>query len=630
MQSPLCSAVRRILGLPVPSRRRCSPRSFVLLTVVAALSWASGLAAAPPPQFRQEKIPGLSSFDVAELAIPDLADLDGDGDLDLVSGNYAGRLRFFENVGNQAAPVFREVAGLANPFRLVSTSGLSSPDLADIDGDGDRDLVLGEMNGGLRYFRNTGSAASPAFLEQTSGANPFFGLSVGSRSSPDLADLDNDGDLDAAVGETGGRVFYFINTGSSSVPAFASAGSNPFTGIDVGSYSTPQLADLDADGDLDLAVGELYGRPFYFLNTGSAAAPAFVAVTGSNNPFAVVPGAQENTFANLALADLDGNGVRDLVLGEQYGAFIYYRNSGSASAPAFIEAETSPFVGADLDSFASVAMADLDLDGDLDAITGQYSNLRYFLNTGSARQPAFRELSGGENPILSGAEGDTLAPALVDLDNDGDFDLMAADYDGAFHFLLNTGSASAPAFVTAPASANPFTGLSVTFGQNHPAFGDLDGDGDHDLVVAHSTAAYFENTGTPAAPDFVRRTGSANPFGTMDFFWGGSPQLIDYDGDGDLDLVAGGSDGDFRYFSNTGQGITVAFVEQHEAANPFAGPDIGVLSVPAIVDLDGDGDLDLVATESGGWLVYFADFATDVFTDGFESGDTRQWSAVVP
>lgn len=167
MQSPLCSAVRRILGLPVPSRRRCSPRSFVLLTVVAALSWASGLAAAPPPQFRQEKIPGLSSFDVAELAIPDLADLDGDGDLDLVSGNYAGRLRFFENVGNQTAPAFREVAGAANPFRLVSTSGLSSPDLADLDGDGDRDLVLGQKNGGLlRYFRNTGSAASPAFLSR--------------------------------------------------------------------------------------------------------------------------------------------------------------------------------------------------------------------------------------------------------------------------------------------------------------------------------------------------------------------------------------------------------------------------------------------------------------------------------
>ena len=76
----------------------------------------------------------------------------------------------------------------------------STPSFADLDGDGDLDAVVGEDDGNLNYFENTGSATAPAFTARTGAANPFNGVDVGYYSTPSFADLDGDGDLDAVVG----------------------------------------------------------------------------------------------------------------------------------------------------------------------------------------------------------------------------------------------------------------------------------------------------------------------------------------------------------------------------------------------------------------------------------------------
>ena len=153
--------------------------------------------------------------------------------------------------------------------------GLSTPSFADLDGDGDLDAIVGEIDGNLHYFENTGSATAPAFTEQTGAANPFDGVDVGVTSAPSFADLDGDGDLDAVVGENDGILNYFENTGSATAPAFTehTGAANPFNGVDVGGLSTPSFADLDGDGDLDAVVGEYDGILNYFENTGSANAP---------------------------------------------------------------------------------------------------------------------------------------------------------------------------------------------------------------------------------------------------------------------------------------------------------------------------------------------------------------------
>ena len=142
-------------------------------------------------------------------------------------------------------------------------------------------------DGTLRYFENTGSATAPAFTARTGAANPFNGVAVGILSTPSFADLDGDGDLDAVVGANDGTLGYVENTGSALAPAFAerTGAANPFNGVNVGDESTPSFADLDSDGDPDAIVGERFGTLLYFENTGTAIAPAFIARTGAANPF---------------------------------------------------------------------------------------------------------------------------------------------------------------------------------------------------------------------------------------------------------------------------------------------------------------------------------------------------------
>src|SRR5262249_1463682 len=152
----------------------------------------------------------------------------------------------------------------------------SQPTFADLDHDGDVDLVVGEINGSLLYFENIGSAKIFSLAQQPPAANPFNGIDVGGYSSPTCPDLDGDADLDLVVGRLFDGLFYFENTGTATAPTFVqrTGTANPVNGVTGGFNSTPTFADVDGDGDLDLVVGDSFGHLSYFENTGSATSPA--------------------------------------------------------------------------------------------------------------------------------------------------------------------------------------------------------------------------------------------------------------------------------------------------------------------------------------------------------------------
>jgi hypothetical protein len=160
--------VRRELALQEPRlqakpRARKRPAALLRVSAVAALLWgvSAGAAWAQAP-YRQELIPGFSSFDVGGNSAPKLVDLDADGDLDAVVGAWDGTLRYFVNTGTSADPVFVEATGVANPFSGIDVGGGSSPELADLDGDGDLDAIVGESGGRLVFYR---SLAAPFFAD---------------------------------------------------------------------------------------------------------------------------------------------------------------------------------------------------------------------------------------------------------------------------------------------------------------------------------------------------------------------------------------------------------------------------------------------------------------------------------
>ena len=125
-----------------------------------------------------------------------------------------------------------------------------------------------------------------------------------------------------------------------------------------------------------------------------------------------------------------------------------------------------------------------------------YGTLHYFENTGSAVAPAFTERTGAANPFDGVNVGFSSAPSFADLDGDGDLDAVVGVVDGTLHYFENTGTALAPAFTARTGAANPFNGVDVGY-TGTPSFADLDGDGDLDAIVGASdgTLHYFTNTG---------------------------------------------------------------------------------------------------------------------------------------
>lgn len=273
--------------------------------------------------------PHLNPFGLApdsvSMAVPEFADIDLDGDYDLFTGNYGGVVQFFENTGTAAVPEF--ALPQVNPFGIgPADSYYLFPAFADIDNDGDLDLFLGqvfyerEYFADFRFLENIGTPSAPVY--DTPQLNPF-GLSPAYMfSMPEFADIDNDGDLDLFSGEGYGYIKFYENTGTPSEANFTDPVPNPFGLTEIKAFGSPEIVDIDHDGDLDVFIGEYYGNFQYCQNTGTAGEPAFAPEV--TNPFGLVP---TNYYNFPAIADLDDDGDEDILVGEYYGMFQYFKNT---------------------------------------------------------------------------------------------------------------------------------------------------------------------------------------------------------------------------------------------------------------------------------------------------------------
>jgi len=488
-----------------------------------------------------------------------------------------------------------EMKGVFNPTGLLMKH-FTAPFFIDYDNDGDQDLSLCYLSSDAKFYRNDPVNGKPYFTEDTVYLAQIAVLDpTNSYSYGVFVDLNGDGKMDFVTG--GFRGFTcFLNFGTISAPEWVKKDS-VFMSVNtlIGSDAKPEFGDLDGDGDFDLLAGigeSLLGGPtpgitLGFRNIGTTTEPVFEQYQAFVSG---IPDIGRNSYPRLA--DMNNDGKLDLLLGRDLASFLYYRNSGTLNAPVWtgvadvFTTETSHY-------WKNPDLVDIDNDGDRDLIYGtDDGNMLMYQNNGTLTSPVFA-YNGTYFPVVK-VSGNSTA-SLADIDNDGDLDLITGTSGGQIRLVQNNGTKFIPQFAL---TSGNYGNLS-TSSYSCPRFADFDKDGDYDVVTGATDGKvylYLNNNGSFTLADW---------FSTVDIGWTSIPAPVDLDGDGDMDLLVGAeTSANVVFMENVGNNTFTS--------NPsmITGINFGSYNRPSFGDADNDGDYDLIIGSLWGDLKYYENTGT--------------------
>ena len=485
-------------------------------------------------------------------------DLNGDNIKDLV---------VFDRAGNRLLPFLKKSTGLSGyvyaPYYTRFFPAMEHwMQLIDYNNDGREDIFT-YTTGGIKVYRNS-SAGVPQFTQvshpylRSQQGSSYTNILVTYADYPAICDVDGDGDLDILTFWGLGSFVELHN--NNSVEKYGNSDSLGFKRTETcwGRFAEGEDSDQIT---LDTCLGGksgLYGQAF----------PG--------------PGDPKHTGSTFLALDLDGDKDKDLLLGDvDFPTLKTLWNGGDTTHAIIISVDQAFPVGSqvvDLVSFPAACLLDVNDDGLKDIIVSPFDpsltrgksdhSSWLYLNTGTEASPFFTQhsqdfLQSGMLDFGSGAY-----PVATDVDGDGLTDLLTGNYgylDSSYYetghllrcvyhsrlaYLRNTGTAANPSFKLITDDFANLSALKILAA--YPATGDLDGDGDADLLIgnADGTFIYLENlAGQGKLPDYAQAVFNYQILDAGDY---SAPQLIDLDQDGLIDIVCGKRDGRLSYYRNTG------------------------------------------------------------------------------
>lgn len=581
MANLICTCVRarfivqKIAAGFVPSGYATRVFTFLLTSLLSGMMAAQALTldrSYPEVRDLRGRVLPLAWFGGLNAPQPQSADLDGDGHEDLYLFDKAGQISLsLRSRGN-------------GDYRI-------DPDLVEFFPDDLREWVL------LRDFDQDGAADIFTYAPAVDGIRVFRGSRrADGRLSFSLLDFGDQ--LPQLYAPTGG--------GADRAPIFIS------------SIDYPAVVDEDLDGDLDILTFNVAGGyiEYYqnqavergypsdtlvyrlvdncwggFFESGLTTALDLASAPGQCFDNLVAPGGggrPRHSGSTVAAFDYDGNGLTDVMLGDiSFDKLVLGLNTGTVDL-AWIsdQDETWPSDGviADIPAFPAAFHLDVDQDGAKDIIGAPSVTLNvedvnvmwYYRNTGSDAAPeyVFQDSQYLVRDMID--FGTSALPAVLDFDADGRPDLVVGNNDDftGTNFLSSqlrlfrnvTPPGGAIAFELADDDYLELTRFMTTTWAFAPSFGDLDGDGDQDVVIGERSGKliFGENTAGPGQPV---------DFGPLQFEWMGldagqfaKPHLADLDRDGRMDVLVGGFDGRIRFYRNVGTTTNPMFSSDLQAA----------------------------------------------------------------
>lgn len=437
---------------------------------------------------------GGRTIDVYGAPNPCIADFDGDGDLDLICGEFVDGLTWFENVGTRTEPRFaagRQIANAAGDIRFHIE--MIVPVVKDWDGDGRPDLIVGDEDGRVAWVRNTGKVRdgmpqfeSPVYFRQRADLVKF-----GALSTPCAFDWDGDGKTDIIAGNSAGEIAFIRNVSGGAnpvwdAPKLFTAGGAPIH-IQAGEngsiqgpaerkwgYTVLSVADWDGDGLPDIIVNSIWGKIEWYRNLGAKdrlalapAQPVRVAWEGEApkpawNWWNPEPGTLVTQWRTTPVArDWNGDGLTDLVVVDHEGYLAYFERFRDAGGNLMLRPGRRIFHGTNCSLYdpkkgvrdtapgllrlngaeagksgrRKICFTDWDGDGRLDLIVDSH-NAALFRNVREENGEVWYEYAGNlSSTVLA---GHTTCPTPVDFDGDGRPELLLGAEDGHFYLIENT------------------------------------------------------------------------------------------------------------------------------------------------------------------------------------------------